>query len=143
MDLHGEGLRRMMEIVRQTAGAESEIIRSFARDEVIAGLLLLYGLHPLDFETRVLEALERVRPYLRSHGGSVELLAVTGGDVRLRLEASNHGCGSPAQALKKAIEDAIYEAAPDLTSLEVEAGMEQQAIAGFVPLEQLRIKGAR
>jgi len=143
MDLHGEGLGRMMEIVRQSAGAESEIIHSFARDELIAGLLLLYGLHPLDFETRVLEAVEKLRPYLRSRGASLELVAVTGGDVRLRLEVSGQGCGSSAQGLKAAIEDALYEAAPDMTSLEVEAEIEQQTIAGFVPIEQLRVKSAR
>jgi Fe-S cluster biogenesis protein NfuA len=143
MDLHGEGLGRMMEIVRRSAGAESEIIHGFARDELISGLLLLYGLHPLNFETRVLEAVEKLQPYMRSHGASLEMVAVTGGDVRLRLEVSGHGCGSSAQGLKAAIEDALYEAAPDMTSLEVEGGIEQQTIAGFVPIEQLRVKCAR
>jgi hypothetical protein len=49
---------------------------------------LLYGLHPVDFETRVMQALEKVRPYLQSHGGSVDLLSVDEGVVRLRLRAN-------------------------------------------------------
>ena len=52
---------------------------------VLGGLLLLHGLHPLGVEERVLQALEDVRPYLRSHGGNVELVEVSEGVARLRL----------------------------------------------------------
>ena len=97
------------------------IIDSFARDDLVGSLLLLYGLHPLDIETRVHQALEKVRPYLGSHGGNVELLGVTqAGVVHLRLQGSCHGCPSSAMTLKLAIEEAIYAAAPDIVALEVE-----------------------
>jgi Fe-S cluster biogenesis protein NfuA len=80
----------------------------------------LYGLHPLDLETRVRQALEQVRPYLQSHGGNVELLGVEGGIIRLRLQGSCHGCPSSAQTLKSTIEEAIAEKAPDAAGLQVE-----------------------
>jgi len=82
--------------------------------------LLLYGLHPLDLESRVGQALEKVRPYLHSHGGNIELLGLTDGIVRLRLHGSCHGCPSSAQTLKQTIEEAIFEIAPDVTAIEVE-----------------------
>ena len=44
-------------------------------------VLLLYGLHPHPIETRVRQALDKVRPYLDSHGGNVELLSVNDGVV--------------------------------------------------------------
>jgi Fe-S cluster biogenesis protein NfuA len=140
MELHGAGLERMMEIAWKAGEPGREIIDSFARDDLVGSLLLLYGLHPLDLEARVAGALNKVGPFLRSQGGSVELLGITDGRVRLRLERSSGGCASTAQALKRAVEDAIYEAAPDLTSLEVESAADHPAISGFVPLENLRGK---
>jgi Fe-S cluster biogenesis protein NfuA/nitrite reductase/ring-hydroxylating ferredoxin subunit len=138
MDLHGAGIERMLEITVDAGPAGDAIIDNFARDDLIGSLLLLYGLHPLDIETRVHQALDKVRPYLASHGGNVELLGVTqAGAVRLRLQGSCHGCPSSAMTLKLAIEEALYAAAPDVVALEVEGVVERPAPppAGFIPLE--------
>ncbi|WP_352430844.1 NifU family protein [Pyrinomonas sp.] len=118
MRMHGAAFERMLEIAWEQKG--QEIIEAFARDELVSPLLLLYDLHPLDAETRVLQAIERVRPYLRSHGGDVELLGFDDGVVRLKLRGSCHGCASSAQTLRLAIETAICEAAPEIKGLEVE-----------------------
>jgi hypothetical protein len=53
------------------------LIDWLAQDQLISNLLVLHGLHPLDFETRVLNAIESVKPRLGLHGGSVELIGVT------------------------------------------------------------------
>lgn len=135
MDLHGAGIERMMDITFQNGEPGGRIIDNFARDELIGGLLLLYGLHPLTIEERVAQALDNVRPYLRSHGGNVELLSITDGVVRLKLEGSCNGCASSALTLKSAIEGAVYDAAPDMTALEVEGVVEQTAPTGFVKLQ--------
>ena len=134
MDLHGAGIERMLETIAGTGPTGMEVIDDLARDPLVSSLLLLYGLHPLDLETRVMQALDKVRPYLQSHGGNVELLDVDDGVLRLRLEGSCHGCASSAQTLKLAIEEAIYEAAPDVTGLQVE-GVVQQAPSGLVKLQ--------
>jgi Fe-S cluster biogenesis protein NfuA/nitrite reductase/ring-hydroxylating ferredoxin subunit len=119
LELYGEGLARMMEVVAR--GEESErTFKVFAEDELISHLLLLHGLHPLDVETRVVQALEEVRPYLQSHGGNVELLGVEGGVARVRLQGSCDGCPSSTVTLKLAIEEAILKAAPDLEGIEAE-----------------------
>ena len=81
-------------------------------DELVSHLLLLHGIHPVPVEARVRAALEEVRPYLESHGGDVELVAVEDGVVRLRMEGSCSGCPSSAMTLKLAIEDAIHKARP-------------------------------
>jgi Fe-S cluster biogenesis protein NfuA len=119
MELHGAVLHRMMDQIAESKSSGMALIDSLAKDELIEGLLLLYGLHPLDLETRVRQALDKVRPYLHSHGGNVELLGIEGGAVRLRLEGSCHGCPSSAQTLKQTIEEAICEKAPDATSIQV------------------------
>jgi Fe-S cluster biogenesis protein NfuA len=61
-----------------------------------------------------------VRPYLRSHGGSVELLGVDDGVVRLRLEGNCHHCPSSAVTMKQTIEEAILGKAPEVAAVEVE-----------------------
>jgi Fe-S cluster biogenesis protein NfuA/nitrite reductase/ring-hydroxylating ferredoxin subunit len=119
LELYGEGLARIMEVVAE--GEERErIFEALAGDELVSHLLLLHGLHPLDLETRVVGALEEVRPYLHSHGGNVELLGVEGGVARLRLQGSCDGCPSSSMTLKLAIEEAVQKAAPDLEGIEAE-----------------------
>ncbi|HEV2914839.1 MAG TPA: NifU family protein [Pyrinomonadaceae bacterium] len=136
MDFHGAGLERLMELVAEAGEPGYAIFDDFARDGLVGSLLLLYGLHPLDLETRVVQALGKVRPYLGSHGGDVELLSIEeGGVVRLRMQGSCHGCPSSAMTLKLAIEEAIYEAAPDVTAIEVEGVVQPPAgTSGLVQL---------
>lgn len=136
MDWHGGGFERMMEIVFDSGPDGSRIIDRFAEDELVESLLLLYGLHPDDLETRVMRALDKVRPYLKSHGGNVELLGITDGLLRLRLQGSCNGCASSAMTLKQAIEEAIYEVAPDVVGLEVEGVVNQIQPSGLVQLQK-------
>ena len=67
-----------------------------ATDDLVASLLLVHGLHPHDVERRVSDALDRVRPYLGSHGGDVDLLEVTDGPDGM------HACGSPSRVAARA-----------------------------------------
>src|SRR3712207_7897493 len=103
LELYGEGLARMIEVVAE--GEERErIFEAFAEDELVSHLLLLHGLHPLDVETRVIQALEEVRPYLQSHGGDVVLLGEEGGVACEGPQGSWDGCPSSTMTLKLAIE---------------------------------------
>jgi Fe-S cluster biogenesis protein NfuA len=120
MDLYGEGLERIVRALDE-AGPEAEgLRRALVDDGVVASLLLIHGLYPVDLETRVQEALDGVRPYMHSHGGDVELLSLEEGVARLRLEGSCQGCPASAATLEQAIRQALEEAAPDLLGMEVE-----------------------
>lgn len=117
MELHAAGLERTLTMVQQS-GAGTHLIQQLALDPLVSGLMLLHGLHPVDLETRVLEALEKARPYLMSHGGNVELAGVDeNGVVRLRMKGTCHGCPSSSLTLKSTIEEAIRAAAPDVTEI--------------------------
>jgi Fe-S cluster biogenesis protein NfuA/nitrite reductase/ring-hydroxylating ferredoxin subunit len=139
LELYGEGLARMMEVVAQVEESE-RAFEAFAEDELISHLLLLHGLHPLDVETRVVRALEEVRPYLQSHGGNVELLGIEEGVARVRMEGSCDGCPSSAVTLKLAIEEAVLKAAPDLEGIEAEGVTEPKPAPTFVAGPTLRKK---
>ena len=120
MELYGSALARVLEIIDETGPASESLVDRLAADDLVASLLVLHGLHPLNVETRIARALDRVRPYLGSHGGNVNLLGVNEGVVHLRLEGSCHGCPSSTITMKLAIEKAIEEAAPEVVRIEVE-----------------------
>jgi Fe-S cluster biogenesis protein NfuA len=141
MDMHGGGLVRLLELTDASGAPGAALLDQFAADPAVRQLLFLHGLHPVDLETRVKQALDKTRPYLQSHSGNVSIVAVEpDGTVRLRLEGSCHGCPSSQVTLKSAIEDVIYEAAPDVTELVVEGVTAPDPVPGngFVALESLR-----
>lgn len=115
VELYGAALERTVEL------AGPQALDRLVEDKLVASLLVLHDLHPKDTQTRVVEALDSVRPYLGSHAGGVELLGVDpAGVVHLRLEGSCDGCPSSTMTVKLAIERAIEEAAPEVTAVEVE-----------------------
>jgi len=124
MDFHGAALGKMVNAMASNQEQGPAILKKLAGDELVSSALLLYGLHPLDLDERVKNALEKVRPYLRSHGGGVDLLSIADGAVHLRMQGSCHGCPSSAITIKTAIETAIYEAAPDVAAIVVEGAAE-------------------
>jgi Fe-S cluster biogenesis protein NfuA len=134
MNLHGAGLSRMLEFARAAGEPGEALAQKMGRDELVGSLLVLHGQHPLSLEARAAEALDRARVRLRPHGGEVELLSIEDGAIHLRLQSKGEGCGSTAQSMKEIVEAAVYQAAPDLTSLIIEGAEEKQ---GFVPLEML------
>jgi Fe-S cluster biogenesis protein NfuA/nitrite reductase/ring-hydroxylating ferredoxin subunit len=132
MGLYGAGLERIMQLCDDPALAER-----LATDDLVASLLLVHGLHPHDLHRRVSDALERVRPYLGSHGGDVDLLDITeAGAVRLAFRGSCKSCPSSAVTLELAVEDAVRAAAPEIESIEVVAA-EKDASSGVIPTESL------
>jgi Fe-S cluster biogenesis protein NfuA/nitrite reductase/ring-hydroxylating ferredoxin subunit len=111
MDLYGAGLERICSLVDPAV---------LARDKFVSSLLLIHDLHPVSLEDRVRGALEKVRPYMESHGGDVELLGLEDGVARLRLVGSCTTCAASTSTLELAVEKALEEACPDLEGMEVE-----------------------
>jgi Fe-S cluster biogenesis protein NfuA len=119
--LYGDGLGHIVATLRDAGPAGAELLAEMTEDPLVESLLLLHDLHPLDVDTRIQRALDRVRPYLGSHAGGVEYLGVTEqGTARLRLEGSCHGCPSSTVTVRLAIEDAVKDAAPEVSEVAVE-----------------------
>lgn len=137
MEIHRSGLERIMDLVsesgREPAGAT---VDKLGQDPIVRNLLLLYSLHPDNLETRVLQALDTLRGRLRKLDSRVELVNLQDGDVQLRVHISGHARGSMVKDLRSIVEGGIYDLAPDVASLTI-LGLEEEASAGFVPLESL------
>jgi hypothetical protein len=117
LELYGEALARVMHRVPPDAS------RALADDELIGHLLLVHGLHPVDVETRVRDALGSLPRSL----GRVELLGVQDGTARVRVPAA---CAADQVFIERAIQDA----APDVDAVAFETGA---ASSSFVALDTL------
>jgi Fe-S cluster biogenesis protein NfuA/nitrite reductase/ring-hydroxylating ferredoxin subunit len=116
---YGLGLSRVLEVAKSVSGGQ-DVYDKLVHDGIVRGLLLIHGLHPVPLEARLREALEKVRPYMESHGGNVELLSLDSDVAHLRLVGHCKSCPSSAVTLELALKQAIEEACPDLLSFECE-----------------------
>jgi len=140
VELYGAGLERIVEHVAEGEERWPELVTALVDDELVASLLVLHGLHPLDVETRVQNAVEKVRPYLGSSADGVEFLGVDeAGIAHLRIEGSCNGCPSSTLTVKQAVEGAIMEAAPEITRVDVDDAAAQPTGNGqIISLDSLR-----
>ncbi len=136
MDLHGAGLERILEIVFQAGEPGARIIDDLGQDPLVSSLLILYGLHPEELPARVELKLHQIQSKLHKMGAEASLISAADGTVRVRASVDSHACGSTARTAQAIIEEAIYEAAPDLKSLVIE-GFDEPAPSGFVAVEKL------
>jgi len=120
LELHGSALGTMLQAVGDSD--RSGALDVLLTDEAVEGVLLLHGLHPADFETRVRGALNRLHPHLALHGVKVESLECAGEAVRIRfglIEAGRYREDS-AETIRREIEAALRAAAPDATRIDID-----------------------
>ena len=142
VELYGAGLSAIVAILGADPDAGPRLLDALAGDPLVESLLLVHDLHPLDADTRINRALERLRPQLGSHAGVIEYLGIDDqGVVRLRLTASGHGCGSSSGPVAQTLQEAVTEAAPEVAGVHVE----EVAAPAAAPLLQImrRPAGAR
>jgi Fe-S cluster biogenesis protein NfuA/nitrite reductase/ring-hydroxylating ferredoxin subunit len=120
LSFYGHGLERILQIVEHAGDDGKKVHDALLHDGGVSGLLLIHGLHPVPLEKRLAKALDKVRPYMQSHGGNVELLSLENDHAVLRLEGHCKTCPSSTVTLELAVRNAIEEACPDLAGFEVE-----------------------
>ena len=116
---YGDGLSRILGHVQDIGANGQHILNRLLQDQTVSSLLLIHGLHPVALEKRLRNALEKVRPYMQSHGGNIELLSLENEVARVRLEGTCKTCPSSAVTLELAVRRAVEEACPDLLGFEV------------------------
>jgi len=68
-------------------------------------------------QDKVKDVLDKVRPYLVRDGGDVELVAVDGGTVKVRLTGHCAGCPHSTMTLKNGIEKILKQEIPEVTEV--------------------------
>jgi Fe-S cluster biogenesis protein NfuA len=145
VELYGAGLERLLELA--AADLTESTVDAMAADELVAGLLVVHGLHPYPVGERVQRALESVRPYLHSHGGDVELVGLAdepdGPVVRLRLLGHCDGCAGSTATLSTAVREAIEATAPEVVRVDVEeptAPAHPAPVGAFIPADSITLR---
>lgn len=115
MQFYGAGLAQMVSIVR--LGVGDTMVHRLAADPLVAALLTLHDLHPVELGVRVGHAVDTARRRLGSHGSSVTLERVDThtGTVHVALAA---GCGSSSDTVRDVVRKAVTELAPEVAAVE-------------------------
>lgn len=67
---------------------------------------------------RVIKVLDKIRPYLQSDGGDIDLIEITDDlIVKVKLTGACHGCPYSMQTLKAGVEQAILQEVPEVKSV--------------------------
>jgi Fe-S cluster biogenesis protein NfuA len=134
LDLHTNGLARLLEIVSSAGAMDDAMLEAFERDASVSALLLLHGLHPQDLATRVSRAVEKMRPLLGVQGIQIELLDAAEEAVRVKVAGRLQGKHNSVGELRQEIELAIFEAAPETMRVDI-AGLQDVNVheLRFVP----------
>ena len=133
LGFYGHGLERILAVVQKAEPAGGKVRDALLNDPGVRGLLLIHGLHPVSLEDRLAEALAKVRPYMESHGGNVELVSLENDYAKLRLQGHCKTCPSSTVTLELAVRAAIEEACPDLAGFEVEGVQPKPASFAHLP----------
>ncbi|MGH9623125.1 MAG: DUF5947 family protein [Bryobacteraceae bacterium] len=127
LEFHAAALERLLEI------AGKETVDRIAADELVSSLLLLHDLHPDSLETRIRRAVGKLQDMFSSLGAKLSLTSIEGEEVRLHFDS---GQTWSLAAVRESIENAIFQAAPEIGSVTIE-GVKEPVPANFVPLSQL------
>ncbi len=105
-------------------------------DPLVYSVLLELGIVRPDVLTRVARAMERIKPYVKSHGGDIELVRVDeesdGKVAYVRFHGSCSGCSMSNATLRDGVGEAIRGAVPEI--VRVEEVKDAQPVAGLVQL---------
>ena len=126
LQLYGAGLERVVEVIREENG--EAILERIGADKLTASLLLLHGLHPIDAETRLRKALQKLER--RFEAQRISLGELKDGVAFIRVE--HNGGGRPPASIAEMIEQAAMEAAPELEGIEIE-GVAHAALVQIAP----------
>jgi len=118
-EMYGAALGRILQLLNENE-ASKRVIDSLCKDDLIASLLVLHGLHPQNVETRIKNAIEHVLSHLSSQGGDVKLIKVEQAVAYLRMEGMRHDYFSSASPVRSTLKQAIEEAAPEIDGIEIE-----------------------
>jgi Fe-S cluster biogenesis protein NfuA len=136
MTLYGEGLRRIVD----AAGPHSETLQMLADDDLVTGLLVLHGLHPVPVVRRIERALAALTPRLATFGAAT-LLGVEGDTARISFLGTGRSPGSAARTLRTAIENAVQAAAPEIADVEIQGLADPPPVPQPLPILRLSTDG--
>lgn len=120
--LNAEAFRRLIRALK-TDPAALAAMKAAAQDEVVYAVLRRYQLLKASLNERVEQALDSVRPMLKSHGGDVELVGVRPPSVEVRFKGACDSCPASTLTFHAGVKKALQDACPEITEVIQVKGM--------------------
>ena len=108
-----------------------ELLFDLVDDPAVRAVLALHGIIRADPVTRANQALASVRPYMRSHGGDVEIVRIEGGTAYVRMQGSCNGCSMTAVTLQEGVTEALVAGVEEVERVEV---LDDEPTTSFIPV---------
>ncbi len=133
---HKAALTRMVRRLKDDPRGK-ELLFEMVDDPLIYALFARHEIVRPNIVVRVSRVLDAARPYIRSHGGDVELVEVRDNVVYVRLHGSCNGCSLSAVTLRNEIEAALRANVPEITGVQVVAN---EAVPALIMPESIGVR---
>ncbi|GLR83755.1 NifU family protein [Bradyrhizobium iriomotense] len=114
--LNAEAFRRLIRALKVDPAALAAM-KTAATDEVVYAVLRSYDVLKASLNERVEQALESVRPMLKSHGGDVELVDVRPPTVEVRFKGACDSCPASTLTFHAGVKKALQDVCPEITDV--------------------------
>jgi nitrite reductase/ring-hydroxylating ferredoxin subunit/Fe-S cluster biogenesis protein NfuA len=115
---HKVGLVKIVQTLKADPQGKA-LLFELIDDPAVHMLFAMHGIVRADLRTRVSRVIDMVRPYMKSHGGDVELVDVTPDTAFIRLSGACNGCSMSSVTLRNGVEEALKENVPEIKKIEV------------------------
>ncbi|WP_322758946.1 NifU family protein [Frankia sp. Cr2] len=119
--LHGSGINAIVRTLRSDPRGR-ELLFELTDDPVVHLLFSVHGIIQPTPVTESLHALDTVRPYLRAHGGDVELVRVDGDTAFLRVNGTCNSRALTGVTLREVVKDALVGGVASIARVVMLAG---------------------
>lgn len=150
--MHALGLKTAIEefhkialtsIVKKLKSDErgKELLFELVDDPAVLAVLQLHGIVKQSINTKILQTLDIVRPFMQSHGGDVEFVNYEDSVAYVRLQGACNGCSQSAVTLREGVEKALMESIPEIKSVQVLPNEPSPALIQIESLGDVKVKG--
>ncbi len=71
----------------------------------------------MDIEKRIIEEIDKLRPFLQNDGGNIEYVKYEDGNVYVRLTGACAGCSTIDYTLKEGVEEILTSEIPEVKNV--------------------------
>jgi len=139
--LHRHALGRLLEYLTASGGAG--VLARAAEDPMVQTLFEMYDLTVEEPRLQVERALTDAYEYIASHGGTLDLLGVEGGRVRVRLSGACGTCPGSSGTLSRVVEEALRTGYPGFRELVVAEKEPPAPVASPAPVGRRALRRPR
>lgn len=118
-----------------------KLLLELVKEPEVYALFLKYGIVKPDKKSQVAMLIEKIKPYIKSHGGDIEFVDVQGDTLIVKMFGSCVGCSQIGETLQRGILELVQQQFPEIKNIRVipvrsstSTGKEKRVF----PLEELR-----